>query len=772
MANKPVFGAYDITFTTKGQDAQHALEKGLSGIKSTLRSFDNFFDPLVKEVDRTAETITIRAYAAEKNLKQLESKLLELRRRLALPTGIRDEMGNELRDPAITSIASAGPVNVDRGRVYIHNDRDAAAMRARAASANYSIQKDPTGAPGSYFMNAPAGQAGYYRRDIRKLNAGAYAAEAAQKQVEEQELIKKQAEAERKKADKEAERERKRADAQRERNANSRSPLTAALGMLGLGIKLTGITVFLNELVKFTKMIYGLVAESMSKARNDVLVSGATGITATKLRQYSAFEEAKGLASGTYNASFGSVISKFSNVTKLDQGALESLALVMGPGIKDLIMSGMGGKNPDELLGKILNSFTERALSGKNSVGMDVGVSDAVTELTEYLRKIDPNWASIFSIKVAESLSPVLTNEQRAKAARGGLMWDTGVSTNAFNMTELDAAWLNDMKNNADEMKNLLGQLKDAIGRWLAPIASMLTELTKAVVLKFGDPRQKQKIFDENMREAQARLEENTFQKGRVDNLLAAKRSEMKNKFGIELTSREEVMMNNGIVLPKLSGYEPKDRDDAKEFMKALAEYRILSATSGRLAGSLSSLRKEADPNNTSPSDTSIFSYERLASLALSDAIAGQEKFIRLETKPGGIAGSKYSDYITRGIVAAQANFTEALSNKDYLVGKTAELYQSLSRADQSKVVNVDLHNKDNTLTIELVDADGRVVGSRTTQVGIPTEGVAFGIDDLGLNNAVPTNSAGEPGSPKAMKHAPQISAGGDYRNWKNPSGK
>ena len=133
----------------------------------------------------------------------------------------------------------------------------------------------------------------------------------------------------------------------------------------------------------------------------------------------------------------------------------------MGPEIKDLVMSGMGGKNPDVLLEKIINAFSARALSGKNSVGMDVGVSDAVTELTEYLRKIDPNWSSIFATKMSDALNPVLTDRQRKEAATGGLIWDTGVVTNIGNVTDLDKSWLSAVKSNLDETVNLLAQLKD-----------------------------------------------------------------------------------------------------------------------------------------------------------------------------------------------------------------------------------------------------------------------------------------------------------------------
>ena len=784
MPEKPVFGAYDITVNMTGKNAQSALEKGLSGIKATLKSFDNFFDPLVKEVNRTADSITIRAYAASKNLAQLESKIKELHQKLALPTGQVDELGIPIREPAIIGVKSADKVSLDRSRVFINNERDAAAMRARAANAGYAIQKDPSGAPGSYIMNAPSDVAGYYRRDIRRLNKGSYSAEAAQEQMRDTELAKREREANEDKMAKaelarrkEVEKERARINRMTDKIGHAEdkdgkrgSSLRGSLAFLGLGAKLGLFGVLLHELVKYTKMIYGLVVESAGRARADIMASSATGISATKLSKYRSFAESKGLDPEVYNSSFSSVVGKFGNITKLDQGSLESLALVMGSGIKDLILSGIGGDNPDALLGKILDAFTGRALSGKNSVGMDVGVSDAVTELTEYLRKIDPNWASIFSVKVAESLSPILTPEQRRSAATGGLMWDKGVVTNAFGKNDLDEQWMSDIKNNLDEMTSLVSQLKDALGRWLAPIADGIAEMVKSFIMKFGDPRQKQAIYDSNMREAQARLSENSLQDERVERLLKNKRSEMKRKYGISLSNLEENRMNAGETPKDIRDYEPKNSDDAKAYASDVNEYRLLSGTSWRLKYAIKDLEKEASPSNKTPSDTSLLSYDRIVSLATKDSIAATDKFVRSEIRPGkkGIFGSYYNDYVTRGISGSNANEIEAMGNKEYLLGKAAWVYSSLNRQNQERVTHVEVRNKDNMLTIQLIDKDKKVVESVTTQVGIPVGDSLFGIDDLGISNVSPTSSSGEKGSFKQMKNSNALTSGGG-RAWLNP---
>ena len=171
------------------------------------------------------------------------------------------------------------------------------------------------------------------------------------------------------------------------------------------------------------KDIYERALAAAGKAYDAVRTGLPLGLSAQTVLNYQYGAAAKGLEPDSITNAIGSVNSKFGNITALDNEALKKLAVVLGPNVEDLVKTGIGGKNPEQLLNMILKGFVDKAASGQNSVGMNVGVNKAIIELTEYLRKIDPNWSNIFSRMMVDYVSPNVSKEVRESVRTSMTSW-------------------------------------------------------------------------------------------------------------------------------------------------------------------------------------------------------------------------------------------------------------------------------------------------------------------------------------------------------------
>lgn len=121
------------------------------------------------------------------------------------------------------------------------------------------------------------------------------------------------------------------------------------------------------------------------------------GVTGLERRGYDIFDIAHGMEKGSTFGAMQSIQGMFGDVTSLDEKALGTLARVMGSEVGEAVRSGMGGQNPDQLLEKIMDKYFKQYLSGRNSLGQQVGMEQARRELVTSLQSISPEIARLFS---------------------------------------------------------------------------------------------------------------------------------------------------------------------------------------------------------------------------------------------------------------------------------------------------------------------------------------------------------------------------------------
>lgn len=205
---------------------------------------------------------------------------------------------------------------------------------------------------------------------------------------------------------------------------------------------LAKIVALLTSIGDITRRILSSVLDNASKFVTDTRKAGDVSLSLKKLQDFGVQERAFGLSSGTTMSAIGTIQSMFGNVSSLDENALEELALVMGGGVKDLILSGQGGKNPEALMYSIINAFSDKALSGYNSVGQYVGQEQARRELVGYLAKISPDLSELLSVFLEAKMNPnsiygsansyeamqamILTNRMNVTPAERNVSYTTG----------------------------------------------------------------------------------------------------------------------------------------------------------------------------------------------------------------------------------------------------------------------------------------------------------------------------------------------------------
>lgn len=162
----------------------------------------------------------------------------------------------------------------------------------------------------------------------------------------------------------------------------------------GAWLKLLGL---IGTLTDVTRRILSSVIGFATQTTRDMVTAHNLGMSYEAVRNYRHVETIHGLKEGTVTEAVADIQSKFGNITKLDEKALEDLAVVMGGKISEMATLGLGSSNPEAILGAILDAFNEKANAGYNSVGQYVGEQQARRELYSYLLKVSPQIADIFA---------------------------------------------------------------------------------------------------------------------------------------------------------------------------------------------------------------------------------------------------------------------------------------------------------------------------------------------------------------------------------------
>ena len=227
------------------------------------------------------------------------------------------------------------------------------------------------------------------------------------------------------------------------------SLLTKILGVLTIGFDIV-------------RRILSLVTEQGKMAVRTSTIAHNLGTNYQQARQIESAERVSGLETGTITGAMSDVQSMFGNITNIDEGALETLALIMGSKIEDLVQSGIGGSNPEVLVGEIIDAWNERASTGYNSVGEYVGEAQARRELYSLLNKVSPQLASIFALMQEQRTDEASLYKNLASGKFSD--WVNGLSNvNRYPVNTIGEGLLKEVSQYANNVNDLIEQLKHGI---------------------------------------------------------------------------------------------------------------------------------------------------------------------------------------------------------------------------------------------------------------------------------------------------------------------
>lgn len=233
---------------------------------------------------------------------------------------------------------------------------------------------------------------------------------------------------------------------------NQKSPirifslLTKILGVLTIGFDIV-------------RRILSLVTEQGKMAVKTSTIAHNLGTNYQQARQIESAERVSGLGTGVITGAMSDVQSMFGNKTNIDEGALETLALVMGSKIEDLVKSEVG---TEVLVGEIIDAWNERASSGYNSIGEYVGEAQARRELYSLLSKVSPQLADIFALMQEQRTDEASLYKNLASGKFSD--WVDGLSNvNRYPVNTIGEGLLKEISQYANNVNDLIEQLKHGI---------------------------------------------------------------------------------------------------------------------------------------------------------------------------------------------------------------------------------------------------------------------------------------------------------------------
>lgn len=362
---------------------------------------------------------------------------------------------------------------------------------------------------------------------------------------------------------------------------NQKSPirifslLTKILGVLTIGFDIV-------------RRILSLVTEQGKKAVRTSTIAHNLGTNYQQARQIESAERVSGLETGTITGAMSDVQSMFGNITNIDEGALETLALIMGSKIEDLVQSGIGGSNPEVLVGEIIDAWNERASSGYNSVGEYVGDVQARRELYSLLNKVSPQLASIFALMQEQRTDEASLYKNLASGKFSD--WVNGLSNvNRYPVNTIGEGLLKEVSQYANNVNDLIEQLKHGIAITFAePAIAVLRSISN---IRWGMTGKNNLDLDIKNLEAnsawkehaQAMLESLPSERGSMsanDWLLVETQRKYYNK-QIEKVEKQEEQRKKGKHVQDVSKTKLEEQDElgkdlsvAKKAIKAMVEQK------------------------------------------------------------------------------------------------------------------------------------------------------------------------------------------------------
>lgn len=244
----------------------------------------------------------------------------------------------------------------------------------------------------------------------------------------------------------------------KESGGSSQLSKLATLGKLYLIIK------YIQIIADFAKKIFDAIGGLASQAKEDTKTGLTVGLSGLAVRNYAQSEVLKSLPSGTVTGALETIVQKFGVVSQLDQAALSKLALVLREDTAAVVQTGLGGEDPEQVMDLIVKDYLDRALSGVNAEGLQVGPQAAIRNLVAQLGTVSKDMANILATQYYEAMDK--NDPTRSQAARGLTSeWLLQASSviNPTGRTNQDTLYLLEVNKTLKEIYTLWTGIRDGI---------------------------------------------------------------------------------------------------------------------------------------------------------------------------------------------------------------------------------------------------------------------------------------------------------------------
>lgn len=398
------------------------------------------------------------------------------------------------------------------------------------------------------------------------------------------------------------------------------------MSFLGRAFLIMRIISLVTAAVDILRRILTATLKNASLVQSDAVKANSLGMSYSQIRELNRRDMAHGLKEGTTVGAIEAIQSKFGDVTNIDEKALGVLARVMGSDVADMVLSGMGGKTPDVLLNKILDSFLTQLRQGKNSLGQDVGQAQALRELTTVLKGVSPEIAEIFSRAGSEMLRGIYADAFSNMEEYNKLTKDY-----KDGLSEIDLERVKELGQVTDQLSSKFENLKDNVLDKL--ILSMDGLINWANNLNIG--KSKSEIIDD--------ITENRQKNVRARNL-------MLQGADIELSRAKAEMQKSGISFTDL-GYASE-----KDFIENISDdlKKNLWTKGGKRAIKVKRMFREAGI------DISLFlSYKRAADKATEQLESTAPKWNPTDFTQATVAHEAVGAFDASGVVSYEESVSE-----------------------------------------------------------------------------------------------------------------
>lgn len=228
------------------------------------------------------------------------------------------------------------------------------------------------------------------------------------------------------------------------------------------------ITKILHDIYHVAQRILSSALRSTIQKEGNIPEDAVTGISELERRSSNIFEQAHGIQQGTFTRALQDIGTNFGDIRNLNNGAIITLAPVMGDKIGDLVHKGLGQSNPDQLMKLILDDYFAQWRKGKNSLDQQVGQEQALQELYQNLKNVSPAIADLFVRMATDAQSGFYGKITDFDT------WRNTTQTNRTGVTQGDITYNQEL---GKVLNNILAAIKDVKDAFFVGVVNKLGDV-------------------------------------------------------------------------------------------------------------------------------------------------------------------------------------------------------------------------------------------------------------------------------------------------------